>query len=93
MGSKCDVRIYELDGIEVRLSNPDKVYFPKAGLTNGPLADFYVANADAVLNHLRERPTMLKRYAGGIEEQPFYQTRVPAERGPTGLGLWVEVDA
>jgi DNA ligase D-like protein (predicted polymerase) len=78
--AKSDARIYELDGQEVRLSNPEKIYFPAAGVTKGQLADFYVGCADAVLNHLRERPTVLKRYAGGIESEPFYQKRVPAKR-------------
>jgi bifunctional non-homologous end joining protein LigD len=84
MAAKGDARIYELDGIEVKLSSPDKVYFPEHGtrppVTKGQLADFYVGAADAVLNHLRERPTVLKRYAGGIESEPFYQKRVPAKR-------------
>jgi len=78
--AKTDARIYELNGVEVRLSNPDKVYFPAAGVTKGQLADFYVESAEAVLNHLQERPTVLKRYAGGIESKPFYQKRVPAKR-------------
>jgi len=71
---------FELDGREVRLSNPDKVYFPAAGVTKGELARYYVDCADAVLNHLRERPTVLKRFAGGIESEPFYQKRVPEKR-------------
>ncbi len=71
---------FELAGREVRLSNPEKVYFPKAGITKGELAHFYADCADAVLNHLRERPTVLKRYAGGIEAKPFYQKRVPDKR-------------
>ncbi len=62
------------------LSNPDKVYFPRAGITKGELAHFYVDCADAVLNHLRERPTVLKRFTGGIESKPFYQKRVPDKR-------------
>lgn len=73
-------RIYELDGIEVSLSSPDKVYFPQAGVTKGQLADYYVAVSEHILRHLRERPTVLKRYAGGIEAEPFYQKRVPAKR-------------
>jgi bifunctional non-homologous end joining protein LigD len=72
--------VFELDGVEVKLSNPDKVYFPACGVTKGQLAHYYVECADAVLNHVRERPTMLKRYAGGIDEKPFYQKRVPAKR-------------
>jgi DNA ligase D-like protein (predicted polymerase) len=72
--------VFSLDGVEVKLSSPDKVYFPACGVTKGQLAHFYVDCADAVLNHLRERPTVLKRYAGGIEAEPFYQKRVPAKR-------------
>jgi len=78
--ARTEHRIYELAGQEVKLSNPDKVYFPQAGVTKGQLADYYVECADAVLNHLRERPTVLKRYAGGIESEPFYQKRVPPKR-------------
>jgi DNA primase len=40
MAGKGDARICELDVIEVRRSNPDKVYFPNAGVTKGRLADF-----------------------------------------------------
>jgi bifunctional non-homologous end joining protein LigD len=78
--AKTEHETFELDGKEVRLSNPDKVYFPQAGVTKGELARYYVECADAVLNHLRERPTVLKRYAGGIEAEPFYQKRVPPKR-------------
>ena len=59
---------------------PRQGLLPAVGVTKGELAHFYVDCADAVLNHLRERPTVLKRYAGGIEAKPFYQKRVPAKR-------------
>ncbi len=78
--ARTEQRIYELAGQEVKLSSPDKVYFPRTGVTKGQLADYYVECADAVLNHLHERPTVLKRYAGGVESEPFYQKRVPAKR-------------
>jgi bifunctional non-homologous end joining protein LigD len=78
--AKTEHLTFELAGHEVRLSNPDKVYFPQAGVTKGDLARYYVEVADAILIHLRERPTVLKRYAGGIEADPFYQKRVPSKR-------------
>jgi bifunctional non-homologous end joining protein LigD len=62
------------------LSNPDKLYFPVAGITKRQLVEYYIECSDAVLNHLRERPTVLKRYVGGIETKPFYQKRVPNSR-------------
>ena len=67
----------ELAGKEVRLSNPGKVYFPKPGWTKLDLAEYYVTAADAVLIHVRERPTVMKRFVNGIMEEPIWQKRVP----------------
>jgi bifunctional non-homologous end joining protein LigD len=67
----------EIEGREVRLSNPGKVYFPKPGHTKLDLVEYYLAAADAVLVHLRERPTVMKRFVDGIEHDPIWQKRVP----------------
>jgi bifunctional non-homologous end joining protein LigD len=64
-------------GQEVRLSNPAKVYFPKPGWTKLDLAQYYVEMAEAVLVHVRERPTVMKRFVNGIMEDPIWQKRVP----------------
>ncbi len=64
-------------GRDVRLSNPDKVYFPQIGLTKLQLVEYYLAVADAALTHLRDRPTVLKRYVDGIDGEPFFQKRLP----------------
>jgi bifunctional non-homologous end joining protein LigD len=61
----------------VRLSNPAKVYFPKPGWTKLDIVEYYVAAADAVLVHLRERPGVMKRFVNGITEEPIWQKRVP----------------
>jgi DNA primase len=44
---------------EVRISNPDKVFFPERGLTKGDLVRYYVDLADCVLTHLRRRPFLM----------------------------------
>jgi bifunctional non-homologous end joining protein LigD len=67
----------EVDGREVRVSNPDKVYFPKPGWTKLDLVGYYLSAADAALVHLRERPTVMKRFVDGIEHEPIWQKRVP----------------
>src|SRR3954452_18783051 len=67
----------ERAGREVRLSNPGKVYFPKPGWTKLDLVEYYLAAAEAVLIHLRERPTVMKRFVNGITEDPIWQKRVP----------------
>jgi DNA ligase D len=74
----------EVAGQEVRLSNPGKLYFPAAGHSKRDLVDYYLAVADAALIHLRERPTVLKRYVDGIDGDPFFQKRVP-DRAPEWL--------
>ena len=67
----------EAAGREVRLSNPDKVFFPKPGHTKLHLCNYYLEVADAAVNHLRERPTTMKRFVDGAEGEPFFQKRVP----------------
>jgi bifunctional non-homologous end joining protein LigD len=67
----------EIEGREVRLSNPGKVYFPKPGHTKLDLVEYYLAVAEAALVHLRERPTVMKRFVDGIDHDPIWQKRVP----------------
>ena len=75
--AKSEFTMLELAGREVRLSNPAKVYFPKPGWTKLDLVEYYLTAADAVLTHLRERPTVMKRFVNGITEDPIWQKRVP----------------
>jgi bifunctional non-homologous end joining protein LigD len=67
----------EVAGHEVRVSNPQKVFFPELGVTKLDLINYYLEVADAALNHLRNRPTVLKRFVNGAGEEPFFQKRVP----------------
>jgi bifunctional non-homologous end joining protein LigD len=64
-------------GREVRISNPDKVFFPKLGLTKGDLVAYYLDVADCLLHHVRRRPMQMKRYPDGVDGFFFYQKRVP----------------
>jgi DNA ligase D len=73
----ADHLIVEVAGREVRLSNSDKVFFPEIGVTKRDLVEYYLAVADAALVHLRERPTVMKRYVDGAAAEPFFQKRVP----------------
>jgi len=77
MAAKSEHTMIEAAGLEVRLSNPGKVYFPKPGWTKLDLVEYYLTAADAVLTHLRERPTVMKRFVNGITEEPIWQKRVP----------------
>jgi DNA ligase D-like protein (predicted polymerase) len=67
----------EVAGRTVRLSNPDKPFFPEVGHTKLDVASYYIAMADQVVNHLQERPTTLKRFVDGAGGKFFFQKRVP----------------
>src|SRR2546423_2226762 len=62
---------------DVRISNPDKLFFPERGLTKGELVSYYVDVARCALPHLRRRPFHMKRYPNGVEGEFFHQKRVP----------------
>jgi bifunctional non-homologous end joining protein LigD len=63
---------------EVRVSNPEKVFFPARGLTKDDLVRYYVDLAACVLPHVRRRPFHMKRYPNGVDRDFFHQKRVPA---------------
>ena len=62
---------------DVALTNLEKVFFPRSGLTKGDLIRYYVDLAPQVLNHVERRPMQMKRYPNGVEGEFFYQQRVP----------------
>ena len=61
----------------MRVSNPGKVFFPQAGFTKLDLLNYYLECHEEVVRHLRERPTVMKRWVNGVEGEPFFQKRVP----------------
>jgi bifunctional non-homologous end joining protein LigD len=74
---KAQPVIVEASGRELRVSNPRKLFFPDAGITKLDLVNYYVECETAVVRHLRERPTVLKRWVDGVGGEPFFQKRVP----------------
>jgi DNA ligase D len=67
----------DVDGVAVRLTSPDKVYFPKPGYTKRNVVDYYLAVADRMVALLKDRPVHLQRFPDGIEGEEIYQKRVP----------------
>ncbi|ADG98784.1 DNA polymerase LigD, polymerase domain protein [Segniliparus rotundus DSM 44985] len=82
MASKREVEEIEADGVVVRLSNPDKRYFPKlgAGGSKRVLFEHYrklaVGNGP-IMRALRGRPVNLQRFPEGIEGEAIYQKHAP----------------
>src|SRR5215211_5729144 len=70
-----------LDGQEVRITNPDKLYFSRdAKLTKLDVVKFYLSVANGAVTGIRDRPIVLKRFVDGAEKPPFYQKRAPENR-------------
>src|SRR3954469_1302904 len=70
----------DVDGVKVRLTNPDKVYFPKLGSdgTKRKLVEYYLAVASGpMLTALLDRPTHLQRFPDGVDGEEIYQKRIP----------------
>jgi DNA ligase D-like protein (predicted polymerase) len=75
--AKSDAVVIDVAGREVRLSNPGKLFFPEPGFTKLDLVNYYLDCQEAVVRHLRERPTTLKRWVDGVGGDFFFQKRVP----------------
>src|SRR5262245_49741539 len=71
--------VLEVAGREVAITNPEKVFFPRAGHTKLDLARYYAAVAEGALRGIAGRPIVLKRYVDGAEGEPFFQKRAPTQ--------------
>jgi DNA ligase D len=67
-----------IDGTDVTVSHPDKVFFAQRGETKLDLVRFYQAVSEPFLRTVRGRPLLLERYPGGAGGKSFFQKRVPA---------------
>jgi bifunctional non-homologous end joining protein LigD len=73
----------------IRVSNPDRVVFPKAGITKGEVARYYEAVADVLLPHVIDRPLTVIRCPEGIGGQCFYQKHLYENLPPSIHGVEV----
>jgi len=69
----------------VKITNPDRVYFPARGETKLDLANYYLSVADGIVRALHDRPCMLHRYPEGVGGEKIYQKRLPK-----GAPDWVQ---
>ncbi len=75
----------EAGGRVVRISNPDRVYFPARGETKLDLVNYYLSVGDGIVRALRERPCMLHRFPTGVAGEKVHQKRLPK-----GAPDWVQ---
>jgi DNA ligase D len=84
VGSSSAIEI-EIDDKVVKVSNPDRVYFPARGETKLDLVEYYLSVGDGIVNALRERPCMLHRFPTGVTGEKVHQKRLPKGAPP-----WME---
>jgi DNA ligase D len=77
--------VIEVDGRELAISSPDKVFFPSRGETKLDLIRYYQAIEGPILAALQRRPTLMQRFPDGAGGKSFFQKRVPAGAPP-----WLE---
>jgi len=85
VASKSPAVEVEVDDKVVRVSNPDRVYFPARGETKLDLVEYYLSVGDGIVNALRERPCMLHRFPTGVTGEKVHQKRLPHGAPP-----WME---
>ena len=76
-----------IQGRDIKVTNPDKVYFPDAAdgpITKLEVVEYWAEVAGAALHGCRDRPAILHRFPGGVTgeaTEPFYQKRIPSGAG------------
>ncbi len=75
-----DVELLSINGHEVRVTHPAKLYFSRqTQLSKLDLVRYYLSVAPGALNGIRDRPIVLKRFVNGAEAEAFYQKRAPSD--------------
>jgi bifunctional non-homologous end joining protein LigD len=83
MGKEEAAEVLAIEGREVRITHPDKLYFSRAvKLSKLDLVRYYLSVAPGAIAGIRDRPIVLKRFVHGAEREPFYQKRAPENRPP-----------
>ncbi|MQY19264.1 ATP-dependent DNA ligase [Nocardia macrotermitis] len=68
----------DFGGIEVELSNLDKVLYPATGTTKGQVIEYFTAIAPALLPHIAGRAVTRKRWPNGVTESAFFEKNLAA---------------
>lgn len=76
----------DVDGRIVKLTNLDKLFWPKLGITKRDLLQYYINIAPSLLPHLKDRAMVMKRYPNGAAGEFFFMKRAPSPR-PS----WIEI--
>jgi bifunctional non-homologous end joining protein LigD len=80
VAKEASTTVLSIEGHEVHITHPDKLYFSQARITKLDLVRYYLSVAPGALAGIRDRPIVLKRFVNGAEGEAFYQKRAPENR-------------
>jgi len=78
--AQAEQTVIQAGGGQVVITNPGKLFFPRAGHTKLDLVRYYAAVGEGALRGIAARPIVLKRYVNGADAEPFFQKRAPVPR-------------
>lgn len=74
----------DVDGRTLKLSNLDKVLYPRTGTTKGEVLNYYASISGVLLPHLKDRAVTRIRWPHGVQDKSFFEKNAPA-----GTPSWV----
>src|SRR5215467_13788641 len=81
MAKEAASKVLSVEGREIEITHPDKLYFSsQARISKLELVHYYLSIARGALAGIQDRPIVLKRFVNGAEAEAFYQKRAPAQR-------------
>ena len=80
MAKEESSKVLAIEGRDVQITHPDKLYFSQAQISKLDLVQYYLSLAPGALLGIKDRPIVLKRFVNGAEGEAFYQKRAPAQR-------------
>lgn len=81
MGKEASKEVLLLEGREVQITHPDKLYFStQIKVSKLDLVRYYLSVAPGALAGIQDRPIVLKRFVNGAEGEAFFQKRAPEQR-------------
>jgi bifunctional non-homologous end joining protein LigD len=76
--------LVDVEGRTLKISNLDKVLYPRTGTTKGEVLSYYAQIAPTMLPHLADRAVTRIRWPHGVQEGSFFEKNAPA-----GTPSWV----
>jgi bifunctional non-homologous end joining protein LigD len=75
-------RVVSMDGHELKLTNLDKIFWPKEKITKGDLLGYYERIAPFMLPYMKDRPQSLNRFPNGVAGKNFYHKNMGGKVDP-----------